>query len=187
MGLFDNFFEKVGLGDDFEEYDNDVDYDYEQEKRSSSYNKQKRQESTNDRASKQAGPTKASSRGSETSRSGSYNRANPKVTPIGRSQKKWGNDLRIVSHKPVTIEESKNIIDCLLNGEVALMNLEGLDFNLAHRIMDLCCGACYALDATVKQLSKSMYIAAPGNVEIDGVLMDLNDGRIDLNGFSREY
>lgn len=187
MGLFDNFFEKVGLGDDFEEYDNDVDYDYEQEKRSSSYSKQKKQESTSDRASKQAGPTKASTRGPETSRAGSYNRTNPKVTPIGRSQKKGATDYRIVSFKPVTIDESKDITDCLLNGDVAALNLEGLDFNLAQRIMDLCCGACYALSANVSKLSKTMYIVSPGNIEVEGVLMDLNDGRIDLNGFSADY
>ena len=47
--------------------------------------------------------------------------------------------------KPASMEDTREIADTLLAGCTVVLNLEGIDVDIAQRIIDFCCGACYCM------------------------------------------
>ena len=72
-------------------------------------------------------------------------------------------------------EDSKDVIDDLLEGHSVLINLESLELEEAQRIIDTLIGACYAINATIKKAAAQTYLLAPETVEVAGTYAD--DGR----------
>ncbi len=107
-----------------------------------------------------------------------------RITP----SKRRGEDsmhLRIII--PKSFEETQDIADSLLNGSAVVINLDGLDYMLAQRIVDFSCGACYALDGHVQQPSRNLLILAPENVDISGDAESLLDGNFDIPNMIKSY
>lgn len=48
--------------------------------------------------------------------------------------------------KPTTMEEAREIADTLVDNSTVILNLEGIDVELAQRIIDFTSGACYSLE-----------------------------------------
>ena len=69
-------------------------------------------------------------------------------------------------------EDSKDVIDDLLEGHSVLINLEALDLPEAQRIIDTLIGACYAINATIKKAAAQTYLLAPETVEVAGTYAD---------------
>ncbi len=64
------------------------------------------------------------------------------------------------------IEESREIIKHLLNGESILLNLENIDPKDCGRVVDLLSGAAFALQGRMIKVAHLSYLLAPANVEI---------------------
>ena len=69
-------------------------------------------------------------------------------------------------------EDSKDVIDDLLEDRTVLINLEALELEEAQRIIDTLIGACYAINATIKKAAAQTYLLAPESVEVAGTYAD---------------
>ena len=47
--------------------------------------------------------------------------------------------------KPTSMEDTREIADTLVDNSTVILNLEGIDVELAQRIIDFTSGACYSL------------------------------------------
>ena len=47
--------------------------------------------------------------------------------------------------KPTSVEDAREITETLLSGRTVILNLEGLDLEVAQRIIDFTSGATYSL------------------------------------------
>ncbi len=98
-----------------------------------------------------------------------------KVVPIRTSPK----GFEVCIMKPATFEDSQEICDMLLSGRAAVINLEGLDVDLAQRIMDFISGSVYSLNGKLHQISSFIFIISPESVDISGDYSDI----LQSNGF----
>lgn len=98
-----------------------------------------------------------------------------KVVPIRTSPK----GFEVCIMKPATFEDSQEICDMLLSGRAAVINLEGLDVDLAQRIMDFISGAVYSMNGKLHQISGFIFIISPESVDISGDYSDI----LQSNGF----
>ena len=58
------------------------------------------------------------------------------------------------------------------------VSLEGIDVELAQRIIDFSSGSCYAIGGGLQKVSSYIFILTPSNVEISGDIQDLLGGAI---------
>lgn len=79
---------------------------------------------------------------------------------------------RTMIYQLSTYEDSKDVIDDLLEGHSVLINLESLALEEAQRIIDTLIGACYAINATIKKAAAQTYLLAPETVEVAGTYAD---------------
>lgn len=115
-------------------------------------------------------------------------KSSPKVTPIRSSKKSGGAsgmELRVI--KPASFDDARDITDTLLSGRAVVLNLEGMDLELAHRIMDFTFGSCYALNGNLRKVSNFILVITPPGVDISGDFQDLFAGSLDVPSFGEEY
>ena len=62
--------------------------------------------------------------------------------------------------------------DGFIQNKVVFLDLEGIDMNLAQRIIDFTSGATYAIDGTLQQMSKYTFVIAPPVVSVSGDFQD---------------
>ena len=96
------------------------------------------------------------------------------TTPMGRSSKKGvpGAGMEVVRIEPTSVEDGRKISDLLLQNKVVFLDLEGIDMNLAQRIIDFTSGATYAIDGTLQQMTKYTFVIAPPVVSVSGDFQD---------------
>ena len=97
----------------------------------------------------------------------------PKVTPI---RKKNGSPMEVFVIKPVSMEDTREIADTLLSGCTVVLNLEGIDVELAQRVIDFTSGSCYSIEGSLQKVSSYIFILTPANVEISGDITDILGG-----------
>ena len=101
----------------------------------------------------------------------------PKLTPITKAQKKQGVNIgmEVCVIKPTTIEDEIEIVDTLLSGRTVLINMEGLNVEIAQRIIDFTSGATYAMHGSLQKVSNYIFLATPNGVDISGDIQNLMD------------
>lgn len=72
----------------------------------------------------------------------------------------------IILMEPSTIGEAQEIGDHLKNRAAVVINLQGLDREIATRIFDFTSGMAYALSGSMQKISEGIYLFAPSNVTI---------------------
>lgn len=106
-----------------------------------------------------------------------------KVTPMRpqqttsstrRSSNSTGMEVCVI--KPVSIEDAKEITDTLRCGRAVVLNLEGLDIDVAQRIIDFASGSSYAIDGKLQKISNHIFILTPKTVDISGDFQDVMTG-----------
>ena len=75
----------------------------------------------------------------------------------------------------------------LLAGCTVVLNLEGIDVDIAQRIIDFCCGACYCMSGSLQKVSSYIFILTPSSVEISGDIQDILSGAFDLPNIRTDY
>lgn len=83
---------------------------------------------------------------------------------------KMGNlsNLEVCVIKPTNVEDGREIANTLLEGKAVILNLEGIDVELAQRIIDFTSGACYAISGNLQKVSNFIFIITPEAVELSG-------------------
>ena len=100
-----------------------------------------------------------------------------KITPISKPQKKQAvnTGMEVCVIKPTTIEDEIEIVDTLLSGRTVLINMEGLNLEIAQRIIDFVSGATYAMHGSLQKVSNYIFLATPNGVDISGDIQNLMD------------
>lgn len=109
----------------------------------------------------------------------------PKVTPM-RQAKKTGNGMEVCVIKPTSIEDAREITETLLANRTVVLNLEGLDVDIAQRIIDFTSGSCFAISGNLQKISHYIFIITPAIVDISGDFQEILSGSFDVpinNGF----
>lgn len=94
---------------------------------------------------------------------------NSKVTPMRPSSKKTtSSGLEVCVIKPTAFEDAREITETLLMNRPVILNVEGLDVEIAQRIIDFASGSCFAISGNLQKISNYIFIITPANVEISG-------------------
>ena len=75
---------------------------------------------------------------------------------------------KMVVYRPVSYEDTQNIIDNLTAQKAVIVNMEQIDVEVAQRILDFMSGASYAVNGRVYKVSSRIFIVAPASVNIVG-------------------
>lgn len=98
----------------------------------------------------------------------------PKVTPM-RSSRKQGSGMEVCVIKPTSVEDAREITETLLQDRTVVLNVEGLDLDIAQRIIDFTSGSCFAISGNLQKISNYIFIITPPNVEISGDFLNMVD------------
>lgn len=99
----------------------------------------------------------------------------PKNNVLSYNSRKKSGDGRpsVCVFKPASFEEGREIVDTLLERGIVVLNLEGMEYDMAQRIVDFACGACYAIDGTLRKITNYIFVIAPHNVDVAGDFPEL--------------
>ena len=67
--------------------------------------------------------------------------------------------------QPNSFEDVADIIDILTMGKPAIVNLKELKDSTAQRVLDIICGAIYALKGGLCELETNIYVITPDGVD----------------------
>lgn len=96
-----------------------------------------------------------------------------KVTPMRQHPKRAAVNMEVCVIKPTNVEDGREIAETLLTGRTVILNLEGLDLEIAQRIIDFTSGAAFAISGNLQKISTYIFLVTPTNVDISGDLQDL--------------
>lgn len=102
-----------------------------------------------------------------------------KVTPI-RTKKMSGSGMEVCVIKPTTVEDAREITETLLANRTVVLNLEGLDVEIAQRIIDFTSGSCFAISGNLQKISHYIFIITPASVDVSGDFQDIFNGSFDM-------
>lgn len=178
MGVLDKFLDVMKLNDD--EYDDDYyededEFEDEEPQRKSLINRDRRKPAVEDDYDDDFDdeePVKPARKlfGDRAEKTSS------KVTPIREREskpaaKKGGMEVCLM--RPTSVEDSRTIAETILSNRTVVLNLEGLDIEVAQRIIDFASGACFALGGNLQKVSQYIFLLTPASVDISGDLNDL--------------
>ena len=109
-----------------------------------------------------------------------------KVTPMRQPLRKGAN-MEVCVIKPTTVDDAREITETLLSGRTVILNLEGLDLEIAQRIIDFTSGATFAIDGNLQKISNYIFLVTPTNVDISGDLQDLLNSSFDVPSIKTRY
>ena len=173
MGVMDRFINAMKLNDEEEEgYDEDY-LDDEDDIEEPAPKKPTASRTVKERASKEPAD--------------SYEDRVPKrpankVTPIRQNvtRRVAGNGMEVCVIKPSTVEDAREITETLLANRTVVLNLEGLDVDIAQRIIDFTSGSCFAIAGNLQKISHYIFIITPASVDISGDFQDILGGTFDM-------
>ena len=94
------------------------------------------------------------------------------VTPMRSASR--GMEVNMI--RPTTMDDARDICDMLLSGRAVVINLEGVQVDLAQRIIDFSSGACYSIDGNLQKISSYIFIITPSNIELTGEFQSMAGG-----------
>lgn len=204
MGVLDKFLDIMKLSDDDDDYENDDffdDDDYEED-------------DYDDRASKKSGLLSRFNRGKDSSRDrddhddydddyderparqtpsrashpAHQSGGSSKVTPMRQpSSRRQAPNMEVCVIKPSSVEDAREITETLLSGRTVILNLEGLDLEVAQRIIDFTSGATFAINGNLQKISNYIFLVTPTNVDISGDLQDLLGTSFDASSMRTRF
>ncbi|MCM1225796.1 MAG: cell division protein SepF [Lachnospiraceae bacterium] len=105
-----------------------------------------------------------------------------KITPIKQSARRTVNSggMEVCVIKPTSVEDAREITETLLANRTVVLNLEGLDVDVAQRIIDFTSGSCFAIGGNLQKISHYIFIITPASVDISGDFQDIFNDSFDL-------
>ncbi len=105
--------------------------------------------------------------------------ASSKITPMRQPSQRRNAGMEVCVVKPTSVADSKEITETLLAGRTVILNLEGMDLEIAQRIIDFISGAAFAISGNLQKISNYIFLVTPTNVDISGDLQDLLSGSLE--------
>ena len=181
MGVFDKFLDimKLDGDDDYDEFDEfDDDDDYEEESPKKGFFRKKEKEYDYDLEDAIVKETKAATKAPA--------KSVPKITPIAK-KRSAGTGMEVCVIKPTTFEDAREVTETLISGRAVVLNFEGMDVDLAQRLIDYTCGTCVAIDGNLRKISNYIFIVTPKSVDISGDLQDLLTDAFEVPGIKTDF
>lgn len=173
MGVLDKFLDIMRLSDD-DDYEDDFfdeEEDFEETPKKSFFKKNKKYDFDDEDEDDYFEEKKSS---------------NSKITPM-RQPARRGATMEVCVIKPSTVDEAREITETLLSGRTVILNLEGLDLEIAQRIIDFTSGATFAINGNLQKISNYIFLVTPTNVDISGDLQDLLNSSFDVPSIKTRY
>ncbi len=104
----------------------------------------------------------------------------PKVTPLKQARKTGTDGMEVCVIKPTSVEDAREITETLLANRTVVLNLEGLDVEIAQRIIDFTSGSCFAISGNLQKISHYIFIITPASVDISGDFQELIGSSLDM-------
>ena len=183
MSKFSDKFKNIFTVDYEDDYEDDFYDDYEEEAEEAEPVVKTRREKTvrDENAAAHSSFSRTRTIRSGSARNGSKSRSS-KVVPMRSSS-----DMEVCVIKPTYYEETKDIINTLLEGKSVVLNLEGMRLELAQRIVDSVSGGCYAIQGNLQKISGYIYLVTPNSVDITGDFADsISEKNTDYNSAAYE-
>ena len=186
MGVLDKFLDAIKLNDDYDDKPKKKFFDKFAKKKDSediavsdeieekSVNTASKQPTA---AKQQSSAAKAPVRQERSERLSRPVASSNKITPMRNSRKTpQGANMEVCVIKPSSMEDTREIADTLVDNSTVILNLEGIDVELAQRIIDFTSGACYSLGGSLQKVSSYIFVLGPYNVDITGDLQNILGG-----------
>jgi len=159
MGVMDKFLTYMKLSEDDENYYDDDDLD----------------------ADDIIEPPKASIKDT-TDTQGERKKPGAKVTPMTspRLLRKNTSGMQVCVIKPTSVEDARLITETLLENRTVVLNLEGIDVDIAQRIIDFTSGSIFAINGNLQKISHYIFIITPASVDISGDFQEILSGTFDV-------
>lgn len=162
MGVLDKFLNVMKLTEDDDEfYDDDFLMEEPAEEKKGSFRKRSEDDLDdvfNDRIEKERSV-----------------KSSPKLTPIRGGKKSTHVGMEVCVIKPTSIDDGREITETLLDNRTVVLNVEGLDVDIAQRIIDFASGSCFAISGNLQKISNYIFIITPPSVEISGDFLNIMD------------
>ena len=84
--------------------------------------------------------------------------------------------IKVLIYKPISYEDTQNIIDNLKEKKSIVVNLDDLEIDVAQRILDFISGAVYALNGSIRKAARNIFVIAPFNVDVSSNSGDSQSG-----------
>ncbi|MGI6070608.1 MAG: cell division protein SepF [Blautia sp.] len=197
MGVLDKFLDAIKLNDDYDDdefFDEDFEDDFEEDEkpRKKFFEKFKKDDDfeddyLDDEPEMPAGKARAAAKSTAASKTVTAkttvkaNRqpaASSKITPMRGTKKGQSVNMEVCVIKPTSMEDTREIADTLVDNSTVVLNLEGIDVEVAQRIIDFTSGACYSLGGSLQKISSYIFILTPYNVDIIGDFQDILSGAV---------
>ena len=159
MGVLDKFLSAMRLNpdddDDFYNEDYDYDDDYTEDEPKQTFHREKKRDTEEK----------------------DYDSDRPKdVSTKSTSKKQAGpGGMKVCVIKPTSVEDAREITETLLENRTVVLNVEGLDVEIAQRIIDFTSGSCFAISGNLQKISNYIFIITPASVDISGDFLSLMD------------
>lgn len=95
-------------------------------------------------------------------------KSSAKIVPMRTSSKKSKKLGQVCIVRPVSMEDIREVADLLLDHVVVVVNMEGIDIELAQRMFDFMTGVCVAISGNMHMVSGSIFALSPSDDEIYG-------------------
>ncbi len=175
MGVLDKFLGLMKLSDDDDYEDDFFDEDYEEEYEEKPKKGLFGRSGSKDYEEEDYAPSAAR-----------RSRDN-KVTPMRQPSRRAAANMEVCVVRPTSVEDSREITETLLSGRTVILNLEGLDLEVAQRIIDFTSGATYAISGNLQKISSYIFLVTPTNVDISGDLQDLLNTSFDESSMRSRF
>ncbi len=183
MGVLDKLLDIMKLSDDEYEddlFDDDFEDDFEEKPKKSFFRKDKVEEDNLDE--EYDVPARSNVKPSR--------QTNNKVTPMRQpssSSRRPSGIMEVCVIKPNSVEDAREITETLLTGRTVILNLEGMDLEIAQRIIDFTSGATFAINGNLQKISNYIFLVTPTNVDISGDLQDLLNTSFDASSMRSRF
>ena len=165
-GIFNRFLDSMRLNDDEEEYefepDADLDLDYETEEKP-----QKAPRTFTKSSIREPDPAllELDEEEEEPRRRFSSRKSNSNVVQMRQARNV---NFEVCMVKPTSMSDAKELCDILIGGRAVVINMEGVNLDLAQRVIDFASGACYSMKGNLQNISRNIFIVTPSNIGLTG-------------------
>ena len=94
----------------------------------------------------------------------------PKRTSVPSGER---SSMEVCVIKPSNFEDAREVTETLLTDRAVVLNLKGLDMNVAQRIIDFTSGSCFAIGGNLQKVDSYVFILTPKTIEISGDFKDI--------------
>ncbi len=193
MSVIDRFLSAMKMNDDDlpddeyldDEYDEDSE-DYEEDRpKRRLLNRPKKEKEDQDTLDNKTVSSQSDMNSSRTTKT--RQKSSSKISPMRTTGSSRRTGMEVYVIRPKSMEDAREVTETLLDECTVILNMEGIDYDLAQRIIDFACGSCYAIHGNLQKVSNYIFIITPASVDISGDVQNMIGGAYDVPNFDSDF